>query len=67
MQSSVAGKAQFDSTGHATLTPAVSPGSYYVSGSARGSGGVLVWDVKVELKSGDNSIVLDQSNAEVVP
>jgi hypothetical protein len=67
MQSSVAGKAQFDSTGHATLTPAVSPGSYYVSGSARGSGGVLVWDVKVELKSGDNSNVLDQSNAEVVP
>ena len=67
MQSSVAGKAQFDSTGHATLTPAVSPGRYYISSSARGSGGVLVWDVKVDLASGDNSIVLDPNNAEVVP
>jgi len=67
MQSSVAGTAVFDNTGHATLRPDTPPGFYYVSGSARGPGGVLVWDIKVELKSGDNSIVLGQNNAEVVP
>ena len=38
----------------------------YLSGSARSRDSVLVWDIKVDLKPGDNSVVLDQSNAETV-
>jgi len=44
----------------------VPPGRYYVSVSARNRDSVLVWDIKVDLKPGDNSLVLEQSNAEIV-
>jgi hypothetical protein len=62
----IAARAVIDSTGRAAITPPVPPGRYYVSGSARSRDSVLVWDIKVDLKPGDNSVVLEQSNAETV-
>ena len=66
MEPLVAGRALIDSAGRAAITPPVPPGRYYVSVSARSRDSVLVWDIKVDLKQGDNSVVLDQSNAETV-
>jgi hypothetical protein len=62
----VAARAVVDSAGRAAITPTVPPGRYYVSVSARNGDSVLVWDIKVDLKPGDNSVVLEQSNAETV-
>ena len=61
------GKATVDSTGKATVAPQVPPGSYFVSVAAPGTGGVFVWDVKVDLKPGENSVTLNPQNAETVP
>jgi hypothetical protein len=66
MEPLVAGRALIDSAGRGTITPPVPPGRYYVSVSARSRDSVLVWDIKVDLKPGDNSVVLEQSNAETV-
>ncbi len=54
--------AQADLSGKATL-PGVPPGVYYVMVAARYNGQPLYWDLKVELKPGANSVVLDQHNA----
>ena len=61
------GRATVDSTGKAVVSPQLPPGSYFVSVAAPGTGGVLVWDVKVDLKPGENSVTLDPHNAETVP
>ena len=66
MEPLVAARALIDSAGRAAFTPPVPPGRYYVSVSARSRDSVLVWDIKVDLKPGDNSVVLNQSNAETV-
>ena len=66
MEPFVASRALIDNAGRGTITPPVPPGRYYVSGSARSRDSVLVWDIKVDLKPGDNSVVLEQSNAETV-
>jgi len=66
MEPLIAGRAVIDSAGRATITPPVPPGHYYVSGFAPTRDSVLVWDIKVDLKPGDNSVVLEQSNAETV-
>ena len=60
------GKATFDSNGKVMLTAPVPPGSYYLLCSAAGTSGVLVWDLPVTLKAGDNSITLTATNAELV-
>jgi hypothetical protein len=62
----IASRAVIDSTGRGTINPPVPPGRYYVSGYARSRDSVSVWDIKVDLKPGDNSVVLEQSNAETV-
>ena len=54
--------AKADLNGKATLR-AVPPGVYYVMVAARYNGQALYWDLKVELKPGANSVVLDQHNA----
>ncbi len=54
--------AKADLNGKATLR-AVSPGVYYLMVAARYNGQALYWDLKVELKPGANSVVLDQHNA----
>ncbi|MDP8980234.1 MAG: hypothetical protein M3O35_06555 [Acidobacteriota bacterium] len=66
MEPLVAARGVIDSTGRAAITPPVPPGRYYVSVTARNGNSVLVWDIKVDLKPGDNSVVLEQSNAEIV-
>lgn len=53
---------KLDPTGKATMQ-AVAPGTYYVMGSGGLNGHILLWDVKVELKAGTNSISLDPQNA----
>jgi hypothetical protein len=54
-----------DATGKATL-PGVAPGTYYLMGSTVAGGQILLWDVKVELRRGANTIALDQGNATPV-
>jgi hypothetical protein len=66
MEPLIVGRALIDNAGRAAFTPPVPPGHYYVSGSARSRDSVLVWDIQVDLKPGDNSVVLEQSNAETV-
>lgn len=60
------GRATIDSSGRAILTAPVPPGHYYLFGSAKGSDGVLVWDLPTDLKAGDNAVTLTPANAEVV-
>ena len=45
--------AKTDENGKATL-PAVLPGVYYLFGIGQFKGRALVWNVKVEIKLGDN-------------
>jgi hypothetical protein len=53
---------KIDPSGTATFL-GVPPGSYYVFGTTHANHLALSWDVRVELKSGSNSLVLDQNNA----
>jgi hypothetical protein len=61
---SVAG-VRADGAGKATL-PGVAPGTYYLMGSTVIGGQILLWDVKVELRGGANTITLNQGNATPV-
>jgi len=54
-----------DATGKATF-PGVVPGTYYLMGSMFSSGQILLWDIKVDLRAGANTIVLNQRNATPV-
>jgi hypothetical protein len=60
------GKATFDSSGKATVTADVPPGSYYVFSAANGTSGALIWDLPITLKAGENTITLTATNAELV-
>jgi hypothetical protein len=61
---SVAG-VRTDATGKATL-PGVAPGTYYLMGSTFTGGQMLLWDIRVELRAGANTIVLNERNAAAV-
>ncbi len=50
------GKAQFKD---------VKGGEYYLFGYTSAGESVAVWNLKTEVKSGQNSIILDQNNAEI--
>jgi hypothetical protein len=50
-----------DAEGKATLPP-VPPGVYYLFGTGQYQGKPLVWNVKVQIKAGANSVTLDQRN-----
>ena len=54
-----------DITGKATF-PGVAPGTYYLMGSMFGGGQILLWDLKVDLRAGANTIALNQRNAAPV-
>lgn len=54
--------ARADITGKAVL-PGVPPGPYYMLVSIRINNQPILWDVKVDLKSGANSLTLDPKNA----
>lgn len=51
------GKAQFKD---------VQPGEYYLFGYSSAGESIAVWNIKTEVKSGQNSITLDQNNAKVL-
>lgn len=54
-----------DANGKAAF-PAVAAGTYYLMISARYNNEALVWDMPVQLKAGNNSLSLSQTNAAVV-
>jgi hypothetical protein len=56
---------KLDATGKATFS-GVAPGTYYLTGSALAGGQPLMWNFKVDLKPGANSVSLDQRNATPV-
>jgi hypothetical protein len=55
------GEAKMDANARATL-PGVPPGAYFLFAVARYNNQFLVWDLRVDLKHGTNSVVLDQRN-----
>ena len=61
------GAGNFDNTGKVVLAAPVAAGTYYVFCSVAGTKGVLVWDMPIALKAGDNTINLTATNAELVP
>lgn len=58
----VARMAKADDSGKATF-PNLPDGSYYVFTTSHNANPALAWDVRVDVKGGANSIVLDQKNA----
>jgi hypothetical protein len=54
-----------DADGKATLPP-VPPGTYYLFGIGRLEAKPLVWNVRVEIKAGANSVTLDQRNGVAI-
>ena len=54
-----------DADGKATL-PAVPPGAYYLFGIGKFEEKPLVWNVKVQIKAGANSVTLDQHNGTIL-
>jgi len=61
---SVAGT-RTDATGKATFA-GVAPGTYYLMGSTFTGGQMLLWDIKVELRAGANTIALNERSATPV-
>jgi hypothetical protein len=60
-----ASAARADVNGKAAMPP-VPPGTYYLMISAQYNNQALVWDMPVQLKTGNNSLTLSQANASVV-
>ena len=54
-------KLQTDFQGKAQLKD-ILPGIYYLYGNSETRGGRAVWNLKVDLKAGENSVILDQNN-----
>jgi hypothetical protein len=57
-----AGEVKTDAAGRGVL-PGVPPGTYYLFSLAPHNGRLLVWDLRVVLKPGSNSVTLDQRNS----
>jgi hypothetical protein len=57
--------ARGDATGKATL-PGVAPGTYFLMITIRYNNQPCIWDLKVDLKAGANSITLDQQNGTLL-
>ncbi len=55
-------KLQTDFQGKAQLKDVI-PGTYHLYGNIETRGGRAVWNLRVDLKAGENSVVLDQNNA----
>lgn len=54
-----------DADGKATLPP-VPPGVYYLFGIGKYEGKTLMWNLKVQIKGGPNSVTLDQRNGTLI-
>ena len=61
VQGNVVGASKMEATGRATF-PAVQPGSYYVLALTADNRQPIVWDLRVDLKPGENSIAIGQQN-----
>lgn len=62
MRPNAVAEIRMDQTARATL-PGVPPGTYYLYTIAVHNKQFLVWDLRVDLKPGPNSIVLNQANS----
>jgi hypothetical protein len=62
LKAATVGIAQTDPGGRGRIPP-VAPGTYYLFGTAESSAKPIIWDVKIDLKPGDNTVALDQRNA----
>ena len=62
MRPSSVGESKADAAGKTTL-PGVPAGTYFLFSVARYNNQFLVWDLRVDLKPGANSVVLDQRNS----
>jgi hypothetical protein len=62
MRDDAASAVRDDANGNGTF-PGVRPGTYYLMISTRYNNQVLNWGQAVQLKAGQNSMTLDQSNA----
>ncbi len=54
-----------DATGKATFA-GVAPGTYFLMGATPSNGQMLLWDVRVELRPGSNTLSLDARNSAPV-
>jgi len=54
-----------DADGKATMPP-VPPGVYYLFGIGKYEGKPLMWNLKVQIKAGTNSVTLDQRNGTLI-
>jgi hypothetical protein len=63
VEAATVAEGQMDGTGRVVL-PGVDPGSYYLFafGLSVQTAQTLIWDFRIDLKAGENSITLDQSN-----
>jgi hypothetical protein len=61
VQGHIVGASKMDATGRATFQ-AVPPGSYYVLALSALNQEALIWDLRVDLKSGANSVIIDPHN-----
>jgi hypothetical protein len=62
-----AATALVDAAGKATMISAqATTGAYFLFATVRTPNGSLIWDVPMNLAAGDNAIVLNRSNAELV-
>jgi hypothetical protein len=61
-QSSVVQSAETDFKGLANFVD-LSPGDYWITGIAETRGGFALWNNKVTIKRGENTLVLSQNNA----
>ncbi|NDQ57231.1 MAG: hypothetical protein GZ088_09180, partial [Acidipila sp.] len=59
-----AGQVKLDNNGKGALAQAVPAGTYYVTGSGVIDNHAIFWGLKVDLKPGANSVVLDQRNGQ---
>src|SRR5258708_1203668 len=54
-----------DADGKATMPP-VPPGVYYLFAIGKYEGKALMWNLKVQIKAGPNSVTLDQRNGTLI-
>ena len=58
---------KLDEAGKATIsTQAAATGTYYLFAQVRTPSGALVWDVPTNFSAGDNSVTLNDKNAELI-
>jgi hypothetical protein len=53
-----------DFSGKAKFAP-VAAGTYYIMGLGSTPRGFVIWNLKIDLKAGENPVVLDQNNADI--